>query len=1558
MHSKVNFVHYKADPAHREVENMRRQAGIWRSYDDVDGLSIAVGQALQDQRGYLWVGDNSGLHRYDGTEFVSYTTDNGLASNIVITIYEDRQGKLWIGTSDGISCFDDDWVTNYTTDDGLIHNRVGAICEDHEGRLWFGTPNGVSCFDGKSFTNYTTSDGLADYPVLAICEDHRGLVWIGTEGGVSCFDGKHFRNYNVDDGLVGNVIWYICEDNRERLWFSTGNGVSCFDGKHFTNYTTNDGLANNNVWGICEDHQGRLWFGTRGGVSCFDGEQFTNYTTQHGLLDDNVCGITQDREGLFWFSSTHSGLSCFDPRTLRHLTSEPVTEVLTQGSTDRLWFSNVNKLCCFFEGRLDSRILDEDLFDILEDSKNRLWLGIIGHGLYCYDPSETVWSASEKRSVMKNSLGSDTVLSLLETRDGTIWVGTANPGHLCRFDGETFETIPTPHRTVLRLLEDNLGNIWIIGGIKGGGVSCYDGTEFVTYTMEDGLPSNSTHSIVEDNAGHIWIGTQEGLCRFDGEDFTVYGKEQGLFSLSHKCAAKDASGQLWFGTLRGGVYRTDGEHFQVLTTEDELPSNSINGLLPQPDGSMIIGTYRGIVQYQPTASVPPLIEIREVIADRVYQNPGELKLTTTEADLLTISYHGLSFATRRMRYSYILEGYDDEWHDTWDSRVRYESLPVGEYTFKVIAINRDLVCSDTPAVLGLTITHDRWSELRAEYEAEIGRMRQLLEINRRVSSQQTLSDTARAIVESLRELGFDRAGVWIRHEQDAEDEALHGLWGTNMDGEIYDNTDELWPAENIPADNGYYVEMDGSILEDRLEISESSIFLLKDRDEEIFRSIWGYHPPSPGYYGRSKQGDNICLCIATEDGRIVVIAVDNHITGRLIDETQANLLGFVGIEMAKVMASVALRESLAQSEAKSRAILDVIPDLMFRITRDGVFLDYKADDEDKLYVPGSEIIGNNAREILPPEFVNLLMDYIHKTLDSGLMQHFEFQLPVPKGLRDYEARLVISGENEVLTMVRNITERKQADIALKESERKYRNLIEMAPDGIVTTDMKGFTTSCNTATLRLTGYSRDEYIGKHFTKLGVLRKRDIPKYAKLLESVLRGKPSAPIEFPYHRKDGELRWGEAHLALLEENGRKSGIQAILRDITDRKLAEEREKEYIHDLEFLSKTAMEFVESPSEDDIYQFIAEKLKELVGDSIVIICGFDSDSDSFYVRSVLGLGRHTRTVLKLLGQDSIEMSIKSSDAAKFNLASGKLVSLPGDIYERSGGSIPKGVSRTLEKILNLGDIYSMGFVTEGKPFGAAFICTRRDFELQNQDIVETFINQASMALQRRQAEEHIKASLAEKVVLLKEIHHRVKNNLQIISSLLNLQSGYISDEHTLQMFKESQNRVRSMALIHEKLYGSSDLARIDFADYIRDLANYLFRTYSSSSRGIKLGIDVDDVLLDIDRAIPCGLIVNELVSNSLKHGFPSSEDRSKGEQSRNEICVELHSDNHEKLTLIISDNGVGFPKDLNFQKTESLGLQLVNTLTDQLEGDIELDRRNGTAFKITFAQPKYERNE
>ena len=212
---------------------------------------------------------------------------------------------------------------------------------------------------------------------------------------------------------------------------------------------------------------------------------------------------------------------------------------------------------------------------------------------------------------------------------------------------------------------------------------------------------------------------------------------------------------------------------------------------------------------------------------------------------------------------------------------------------------------------------------------------------------------------------------------------------------------------------------------------------------------------------------------------------------------------------------------------------------------------------------------------------------------------------------------------------------------------------------------------------------------------------------------------------------------------------------------------------------------------------------------------------------------------------------------------------------------------------------------------------------------------------EREQAEEALRSALKEKEVLLREIHHRVKDNLQVISSLLNLQAAGVKDKQALEMLKESQSRVRSLALIHEKLYRSEDLVGIDFAGYIDSLAADLFRSYGVNSEAIALKINVDQVSLDVDTAMPCGLIINELVSNSLKHAFPAGKE--------GEIRIELRADNGNGLTLIVSDNGVGFPKGLDFRRTESFGLQVVCTFTDQLGGAIGLRRSGGTEFKVEF---------
>jgi PAS domain S-box-containing protein len=216
---------------------------------------------------------------------------------------------------------------------------------------------------------------------------------------------------------------------------------------------------------------------------------------------------------------------------------------------------------------------------------------------------------------------------------------------------------------------------------------------------------------------------------------------------------------------------------------------------------------------------------------------------------------------------------------------------------------------------------------------------------------------------------------------------------------------------------------------------------------------------------------------------------------------------------------------------------------------------------------------------------------------------------------------------------------------------------------------------------------------------------------------------------------------------------------------------------------------------------------------------------------------------------------------------------------------------------------------------------------------------------ERKKMEDELRISLEEKEMLLREIHHRVKNNLMIISSLLNLQSRYIKDKQVLDVFKDSQNRARSMALIHDRLYQSSHLKRIDIGDYIQTLAGDLFRTYATDSARIKLNFDIEEVMVDINTMIPLGLIVNELLSNSLKHAFPGERE--------GHIDIGFHSYDHS-YHLTVSDNGVGFPEDINYQDTKSLGLRLVNILTDQIDGTIELKREAGTKFIIEFKEKQY----
>ncbi|HZX10987.1 MAG TPA: sensor histidine kinase, partial [Acidobacteriota bacterium] len=224
---------------------------------------------------------------------------------------------------------------------------------------------------------------------------------------------------------------------------------------------------------------------------------------------------------------------------------------------------------------------------------------------------------------------------------------------------------------------------------------------------------------------------------------------------------------------------------------------------------------------------------------------------------------------------------------------------------------------------------------------------------------------------------------------------------------------------------------------------------------------------------------------------------------------------------------------------------------------------------------------------------------------------------------------------------------------------------------------------------------------------------------------------------------------------------------------------------------------------------------------------------------------------------------------------------------------------------------------------------------------------------ERKRTEEKLSQSLKEKEVLLREIHHRVKNNMQIISSLLNLQASQIDDKKTSGIFRICQNRIRSMALIHQKLYQSEDFSRIDFSSYIRNLTESLHLIYEGEVGDIDFQMNLDKVYLNINQAIPLGLIVNELVSNALKYAFPRKVPRNDASGKKIRITLEFGTDRSDTVNFMICDNGVGLPPDFDLKKAESLGLRLVQDLAKQLKGAIEIKGSPGAFFKISFPYEK-----
>jgi PAS domain S-box-containing protein len=479
--------------------------------------------------------------------------------------------------------------------------------------------------------------------------------------------------------------------------------------------------------------------------------------------------------------------------------------------------------------------------------------------------------------------------------------------------------------------------------------------------------------------------------------------------------------------------------------------------------------------------------------------------------------------------------------------------------------------------------------------------------------------------------------------------------------------------------------------------------------------------------------------------------------------------------------------------------------------------------------------------------------------------------------------------NEQLIVVKDITSRKKIEEALKESQERLSGIVSSAMDAIITVNSKQEIILFNKAAEKLFGYTAGEILGKH---LDTLIPHDIRDMHKL----------------HVKSFGETGTTNRHMGALgavrglKNNGEEFPIEASISQIFS-----SNEKLYtviLRDITEREKNRQQLLESEN----------RFRNMADNAPVFIWLTDGSNEFTFFN---------KTWLKFTGRNmEEEINWKWSTNVHPDERETVLKTFRENMAERKSFS-------NVFRLARADGIYRW-ILNNGEPR-----YTDREFS--------GFIGSCVDITERMIIEEQLNISLKEKKILIKEVHHRVKNNLQIVSSLLSLQSGLIKDPVIQDLMIESQNRIKSMALIHEKLYQSEELSKVDVRMYLTELINNLISSYLPENNNVKLQIEIDEIEINLDSGISIGLIINELISNIIKYAFPA------GFKGEKKIDIILKKEDSGKLKLIIKDNGIGIKKGFNIAESSSLGLQLVYGFVQQLDGSIEFYNKNGTTVEMNF---------
>lgn len=595
-------------------------------------------------------------------------------------------------------------------------------------------------------------------------------------------------------------------------------------------------------------------------------------------------------------------------------------------------------------------------------------------------------------------------------------------------------------------------------------------------------------------------------------------------------------------------------------------------------------------------------------------------------------------------------------------------------------------------------------------------------------------------------------------------------------------------------------------------------------------------------------------------------------------------------------------------------------------------------------IPRSQTLGKTHWEVWPASVDSQIEIQYRRAVAEQIPIHFEHYYYDPPHYAVWLEIHACPFQGGLNLFFRDISDRKQAEATLRDNQIQLQQqlaeieaIYQSAPVGLNVLDTNLHYVRINRQLAEMNGCSVEDHLGRSLREV-------LPDLADRLESLLKplldtGIPLLNVEITGETPSQpgvERTWLE-HFSPLKNGEKVIGISTVCEEITERKLLEgERQK-----------AAEELRQAKEELEIR--VLERTAALRQSNAEL---HQSEST---LRSFFNSGAMLMGIIELRGETILHISDNPA-AANF------LETTPEAMKNQLDGDlgIPPAVTQAWRRAcqqaaaqqspVQFEYCYELGSQQKWLAASISPIAVQAPNPPRFSYITEDITQRKLAEAEHRKAEEQIEVSLREKEVLLKEIHHRVKNNLGIVSGLLQMQVRRNQNPQANTILRDSQNRIASIALVHEKLYRSDDLANIDFSQYVRDLVVYLFDSYDISSHQITLTIQVENVSLDIETAIPCGLVINELVSNALKHAFPSHQTGEIQIHFAQQSTAEA-SHSQRKFTLIVQDNGIGLPVDLDIRRTKTLGMTLIQGLVRQIGGQLEIQNHTGTAFKITFTQ-------